>query len=336
MAALNTIIEPLIPAIAALVNAMDKIDKFPDEILAAPRTHRHNLKHEIESSLENAISSINPNKYVNALFVVLLEGVIPKIPEIFSNARYVLNEKALPYLAKFEKTTPYQSLRNLIASAHAVSDKECQTAIRKLDQNETNRRMQNLYSIWLRTHTDEGEQRAESAIMAAARISENLYQPYIRTLHWLFRLARNNQDNASLGKMPYGAVYNELLNSTFQSDYPGLFLRDAVLIRNAEAHGTWEYYPDKNEISVYDGKVSSKRFPINELISRTEEMIVLSYELLPGYINIINLEKLHALENVIGEIKNVFPDLVSSDPARREAAWQSLERWVRVQAKIPL
>lgn len=323
LAAAKVMFEPLMSIIVAAIRAIEKIDQS-DDVLISPRTNRHNMQRDIGAAADNVKIPSDPDDYFNAVIIVFCELFILRLPETIQDMQKVLESKSADFLAKFSGHPAYNSLLTLEKSAGTKSANECNEAFKILNIEKTDYNLQIVYGTLHRARAADCEQRAEYAIQAAKKTSEMLYQPYVRVLHWLFRISNNNKNNANLGKMKYGAIYKELLESSFPTDYPGLLQPNAVLIRNAEAHENWDYLPDSNEVELSDDAVAPMRFSVDELLARTEEMLLLSGVMLPGYIPLRGIKNLEKIANFAEGIKSILPDLINSDLEKRNAAFQVL------------
>ena len=269
----------------------------------------------------------NTDDYFKALLIIIRELFIPHLPETIRAIQKSSESNATKFLAEFSHLPAYNSLDELTKAAEATSIKESNDVFSLLKTDEIDRNFQIVFSVLHRARSAEGELRAEFAIHAAKKASETLYQPYVRALHRLFRLKNKNRNSANLSALKYGAVFNELLTSTLPAEYPGLLRSNAVLLRNAEAHDNWIYLPDTDEVEVSDisnNGVPSKRLSVDELLEQTEEMLIMSAVMLPGYIRLRGYKNLEKLEKFVNQIKDILPDLLSPAQEKRTLAAQLL------------
>lgn len=216
----------------------------------------------------------------------------------------------------------YKSLDALVNTAERVSFEECAIALREMRHDKVDGKAQISYSLLHHAETCTGELRAEYAMHATKRISELLYQPYVRMLHRLFRVTKKS-NIANLDQLRYGVVFKELLCQEFLSNYPDLLDQDAVLIRNAEAHERWDYLPNSDEVEVSDRNVPSKRLPVNDLIDRASQMLYIAGHMLPEYEH-YRLCSNFQMSDDIRDFLYDLADLLHSDSTAQEAALSRL------------
>lgn len=311
--AAKTFLEPLLPAFEAIFQEFESAEENPDAPIT-PRTHRHHMKKRLEAAFERVKIDTAPEKYLSALMLLLKEA-LRELPEIHTKtAEKVKND----FVEKFFHLPAYKSLDTLVNSAERVSSEECTIALSQMKYDEVDKKMQIAYSLLHHTETCTGELRAEYAMHAAKRISELLYQPYVRMLHRLFRVTKKSK-KTDIAKLSYGAAFKELLSSEFLGKYPDLLDQDAVLIRNAEAHERWDYLPDSDEVEVSDKGTPPKRLLVTDLLHRSEEMLYIAGVMLPAYEQFRLFSKSQISDDNIEDLHDLA-DLLHSDSTVQEAA----------------
>lgn len=314
------------PIFETVIASIEKAEQT-DELLASPRTYQHNIKRDISAAANLVTFPSNADDYFKALLIIFREIFILHPQETIRTLQRASESNTAEFLAEFSHLPAYNALDELVKAAEAISINESNDIFNLLKTDETDRNFQIVVSVLHRASSAEGELRADVAMQAAKKASEALYQPYVRTLHRLFRLKRNIRSSANLSADTYGEVFNKLLESTFPAEYPGLLRSDAVLVRNAEAHENWNYLPDTDEVevsSISKKGVQSKRLSVDELLALTEEMLRMSAVMLPRYIRLRGYKSLEKLGKVINQIKDILPDLLSPAQEKRTLAAQLL------------
>jgi hypothetical protein len=311
--AMITFMEPLLPALEIALKSIDDPARATE-----PRTQAAALTRRMEDAFETTKPHIDTAKFFEA-FLLVTHGAFKDFP---LEARRTEQRYRKAFLAQFGSSPAYQALQQLTAAAESASQGDCNATLSLIDEVDIARKSELAFSLLHPLDSLTGETRAEQAMRAWKRVSETLYQPYVRVLHSLFRILQGTY-KSTIAKMKYGSVHDELLNASFASLYGMLLEPDAVLVRNAEAHERWDYHPAPDEVEVHDSNKPPKRISVSDLIRRTDSMITLSAVMLPGH---LRLRKLSATAAYCKRIGNAWSDLFSTDSNKQLAAVELLTK----------
>jgi hypothetical protein len=126
-------------------------------------------------------------------------------------------------------------------------------------------------NFYKRAEQASGEERATFALIAHAKTVDLLYKPYLIAL-WFFSYIK-------VGKWPpahipeLGTMMAVIIDRL--PEYHGLVERDAIWMRNSAVHNEPEYEGD-HSVWMWDRKHPQKKVKVNELMSLTESLFVIS------------------------------------------------------------
>lgn len=311
--AAKIILAPLFPILKGVVEFWES-----DSNLTAPRTRQHNFEKKIEQFLMDIFKDVPQERFKQSILTLLREAFL-NLPDHMQQATQRIRTK---FHTQFSDLSAYHSLDALTKAAEGVSVQQCGDAFRLLDLNSCGRRFLLASSLIHQAESCEGEARAEATMHATKRISESLYQPYVRMLHRLFNIAANRPIDRT-SKKTYGQIFQELSIPLFIDQYPDLLDINAVLFRNAEAHESWDYLPESDEVEAWDRKAPKTRIRVTELFKRASDMAMLSGAMLPEYIKVRIFSN---MEEMLNKGRGVWPELIHTDSTIRNAAWLNLQQ----------
>lgn len=287
--AMKNLLEPMTPALKTGIESV--MANLPSALIA-PRTYEHNTKRDLESAFKDGFSNVDPDTFVRSLRDVLITS-LPHLPDLLLHQCKLFSDA---FLHRFSGSKEYLSLEKLVSDAQSKNQPECDAILKPGDQDALNRAQLTSSSLLYHALHSEGELRAEYAMHCTKRISERLYQPYLRRIHKLVRVStgptppagpsrhKKQKNPPNLDGMDYGAVLNELVTDGIHIKYPGLIDIDSVLLRNAEAHERWDYDPATDEVDVHDLNKSPRRFTVDIILEKAQYMYTVSGELFPKYV----------------------------------------------------
>lgn len=284
---MQNLLEPITPALKPAIQSI--IANLPNALIA-PRTYEHNVKLDLELALSDGLSNVDPDTLVRMLRDVFATGIL-HFPDLFLHQCQLFTDA---FLQQFSGNQEFQSLENLVTDVESRNQHECNAILKPGDQDELNRDRLTSSSLLHHALHSEGELRAEYSMHCIKRISEKLYQPYVRRIHKLVRVLngppagpvrkKKQKDPPDLEGMPYGTVLNELVAAAFHTKYPGLLDPDAAFIRNAEAHESWDYHPKSDEIELHDKNRPPKLFTVLKILEKAQAIYAVSGILFHKYV----------------------------------------------------
>ena len=303
------------------------------EILHEPRTYHRRIELDFEEAAKRV--TFSPEN-LQVLFTIVRDA----LPSTLERAPKIARNRLSEFSQQFAGTPEYHSFSQLVDGAWSENPTEVVQTFKQFDRKNSDNRLALAVSLLSHAEKQKGELRAEYTIHAAKRVSESLYQPFMRSLLRLFYIAskRGLSDSAEYYKMDYGLIYSHLRGnkkekgSRFRDIYPNLLYQHAVLIRNAEAHENWDYYFDTDKIEIRD-RTNTERIQIkvDELLERSWYMLWISGTMLPKYIEIFWLSiaeksSMAQISDHYNDLLNDLEALTSSDSNRQEAALQNLQK----------
>lgn len=303
------------------------------EILHEPRTYHRRIELDLEEALKRVTF---PDEVPQVLFTMAREALQSTMERAPALARTRLSE----FHHQFASTPEFHNFLQLVDGAWSESPTEVVQTFKQFDREKSYNRLTLSGSLLTHAEKQKGELRAEYTIHAAKRVSESLYQPFMRAVLRLFYIANKRvlPDSEDYYTIDYGRVYYYLRGnkkekgSRFRDIYQNLLYQHAVLIRNAEAHENWDYYFDTDQIEVRNiNNTERRRFKTDELLECAWHMLKVSGEMFPKFIEVFWLSvasksRLDLVSDYYDDLLNVLEALTSSDSNRQEVALQNLQK----------
>lgn len=310
-AALEIVMGPILRPMLDVI--LKNVENVESKILNAPRTYRRRMIRDLENAGQRMSIDADPEEYRRSLSILIREAILHSPDMLQQTAQRGLAE----YQSKFSTLPEHQAFDALANAAERVAPKEFEAALKKIDQEEIDHKMTLAAALLEHAANLKEELRAEYAIHATKRVSELLYQPFLRTVLRLF-CAAEKKDPLDFYEMPYGQVLNQLKAWHFLIKYPKLLDEDAVLFRNAEAHEHWDYFDDTDEVEVWDQSKNKgkkkiekrKRLSVDVLLERANRMAIVSGAMFPGY---IRARYFMIFDRFADPLRKAIADLLSSD-----------------------
>lgn len=317
-----------------LAHVLPKIIMEDDsEILQKPRTYHR----QIELTFEELAKHITLSADDLATLFKSTREWIQSIPDRVTS---VLNNRLSEFHHQFARTPEFHNFLQLVDGAWIESPTEVVQTFKQFDREKSYNRLTLAGSLLTHAEKQKGELRAEYTIHAAKRVSESLYQPFMRAVLRLFYIANKRvlPGSEDYYTIDYGRVYSHLRGnkrekgSRFRDIYPNLLYQHAVLIRNAEAHENWDYYFDTDQIEVRNiNNTERRRFKTDELLECAWHMLKVSGVMFPKFIEVFWLSaasksRLNLVSEYYDDLLNDLEALTSSDSNRQEVALQNLQK----------
>lgn len=240
--------------------------------------------------MANAMASLAPTLEAASSLLAIMQEVLSNPAMIAEEIDKAYQSQRNVLVGRFSSEPAYLALDEVAMAAASKNQSECRAAIRSIDRHSIDRRF--LLSVALLCHAEAcaGELRAEYTVHAAGRVSELVYQPFVRTMHRLFCVA-GSQSLDNIDRHHYGKVFQELGRLSFWQRFPGALDPDAALIRNAAAHGSWDYLCDTDEVELLDEGKNPKRLRVSvvELLARAGAFLQAGGVMFPMFVKVWRL-----------------------------------------------
>ncbi len=167
-----------------------------------------------------------------------------------------------------------------------------------------------------------GEHKARVLMEAWKVISERLYRPY---LFYLIRLRRISKGKKlSVDTDQFANMVREA--EKLYQDYPSLIVDDAVQIRNAAAHHTFDYLPTKRAVRIRDQKKQPIILRVDELYEKTMAFYRLVGPMFREARTEFVVKTVYFETGLIRVVFANFIDAISEDPDTAMRANQRVEK----------
>lgn len=301
-----------------MLAALPLVDKFDPR---AARTGLRELNNLLERVAKSRFAAVGPDELVSGLIDAMEDE------ELRTNARQGMAE-ACRQLKSAASEDPRYSL--LVGLAAEVDQHARHAALLVLGQIDlpafVRRECEPVEAIQNSFHL-RGERRARAVRQAIRDVVEMLYDPYLRKVCNLAHLARK-EPPAALGNT--GTVVQHAVSLLPKDRYPGLVDPDASFLRNAVAHGHFDYDPGADTMTLWDTNRPPQTFPVEELRDRMWSMYTISGRTFRNVAVLYMLRNLHQEGGLVDQLVEAMPRLNSTDPAVAAAAAEEMDTWVEV------
>ncbi len=249
------------------------LEKFAKEIISKAENldlrYLNEIKEELSTIFEKYIKELAENRELLNLIKDFFTEL--DINALLDEIKRVSNKKISEFKNEDKRI---EKIINLIEDADKIVPNISIIILSRINPNDYIRRIAEPYSFIEEIENSHGEHRARSIMRFFREVCEFLYDNYARILWELVEVLDKKVEINSKGY--FGNIINNLLKKLNRINLTELIEPDAAFIRNAAAHGSYEYEPKSKSIIIWDRNKAKIAIDADDLYNRAKKMYELT------------------------------------------------------------